>query len=814
MIQYKHYHDVEEGYKSVTSQNAPDEDVSVFKALGAFEREGDVCFTYFYQQGKGYFYQKTCKGDVFAHGLCDEVSTLGKGYAAEYIGQLETKYKKETNEEGYLPDGKLPYRRAECDLSLGRGLQPVFARIADTLLYTDKPVVLTGKNMEELIRYVKVALLLFPAQYANTVGFSVCPQYLPDVFGDKEKAIGRNVRLIATDEAVQAYSGWTVIDVNGTWREENGEELRPYAKAIDGLQRYIVSGNGNRTAALLNAVCASFGGDGSVDTETLETAICVYNFSAEHTPERAAELIGAKKADRSGVILSSMLTEAVFEILNKSNLTEQEEGLIEYARTDGKVNELVKQQCGRYAFAKLAQGQKLTGLQEEDVISFLEGLPAEELKGDGAALQAVFGALRAINTLSVFCKAYAQTKRKELLKVIADYVDVRKTYNAAGDFDGEMFALANGYAKERADLLGAMTSTCFIAAVLGSASAREKTTRRLHRFAQMSMEEKDNIRLVEGLLAVKQAVERVAGDEMSLADDFDFLHKDDLTALIARLTFEDCLALVNGSVKVGDYTALQDGIFSRLTSFDEVKKNVTLEKNLAEYRLFKERYDAVSVDGSEIDEYLGVLSKSESLREHIAEYRRQFIVGKYNASSLGQRKKIVANAAKSGKTYVVKKGTATEESKDEIRDTLMDKNSSFDEKERLTNIITEVLYKKTAEQQAEDNSRNVQFLIYSCLFGVLFMLLAAAAFAVLPIVSSVLLEVDMIKRVIGFFSVYHIAALAYVGGLNVMTYAICLKKSNQDRLGSLKKSRRVALLYGVLPILLYSAVYAVTYFLL
>ncbi len=813
MIQYKHYHDVEEGYKSIASKNAEDADVNVFKALGAFERSGESCFTYFYQDGRGYFYQKTCKGDVFAHGLCEEVSALGKGYATEYIGQLETKYKTETDKEGYLPEGKLPYRRAECDLSLGRGLQPVFARIVDTLLYTDKPVVLTGKNTEELVRYVKVALLLFPAQYANTIGFSVCPQYLPDVFGNTERAIGRNVRLIATDEDVRAYSGWTVLNVNGTWREENAEELRPYAKAIDGLQRYIVSGNGNRASALLNTVCPSFGGDGSVNTEMLETAICVYNFSAEHTPERAAELIGAKKADKNGVVLSSMVTEAVFEILNQAELNEEEEGLIEYARTDGQVNELVKQQCGRYALTKLAQGQKLTNLQEEDVISFLEDLPVEELKGEGAALKDVFGAARAMNTLSVFCKAYAQTGKRELLKLISQYTDVRKTWTIAG-FDEEMFALANGYKKEQTALLAAMLSTCFISVVLGSASMREKTTPRLRLFAKRG-EGKNGIEWIKELLSLKVEVEKIAGEDMSFADDFEFLHREDLSALIARLTFEECLTLANGGACIENYIALQNGIVGRLTSYKEVKENVALGKNLEKYLTFKQRNKEASVDGNEIDEYLDELSRLEEVNKWVEEYRGSFFHGKYNTASLEQRKKIAAEVAlKTGKTYNVNGKTDKEEGKDQLKELLLDNKISFAEKEEITDIMSNALHNELVGKNKNSNIRNVLFLMYSCLLGVLLMAITCVIFAVLPIASSVLLEVDMLKRTIGFFTVYHLIAIAYVGVLAVATYRRCWKKSDEDRLGSLKKSVRVTLLYGVLPAFLYAVAYAVTYFVL
>ena len=182
MIQYKHYHDESSGYVDKLSKSGNSRDTEIFSTLRFFKRSKDTCFTYLPKDGKAYLLQVSEKTNEFYHGLADTIESFGDTRVAEYINQLETEHRTDVGADGYLPEGKLPRRSSEFGLSIAKGLNPIFPEAIHALLYTDKPIILVGKDIPALIRYVKVILSLFPAQYANHIGFSVCPDGLPSFF--------------------------------------------------------------------------------------------------------------------------------------------------------------------------------------------------------------------------------------------------------------------------------------------------------------------------------------------------------------------------------------------------------------------------------------------------------------------------------------------------------------------------------------------------------------------------------------------------------------------------------------------------------
>ena len=92
-------------------------------------------------------------------------------------------------------------------------------------------------------------------------------------------------------------------------------------------------------------------------------------------------------------------------------------------------------------------------------------------------------------------------------------------------------------------------------------------------------------------------------------------------------------------------------------------------------------------------------------------------------------------------------------------------------------------------------------------------MLSAVIIEVIPILSAVLLGTNIFARIVEFTKFYHIIAVMYVGGLNMVGYLVRWSSSNHDRKGSLKKACISTLLFGVLPIFLYAAAYIFTYIL-
>ena len=257
---------------------------------------------------------------------------------------------------------------------------------------------------------------------------------------------------------------------------------------------------------------------------------------------------------------------------------------------------------------------------------------------------------------------------------------------------------------------------------------------------------------------------------------------------------------------------LQDGILSRLYSLKEVKDNVGLSKNLGEYKKFMKLYPAQFPDTAEIADYVSVLTKSDDLGNEIADYRLKFVLDSYKNMSFASKSKIARKASES-KQYEVRKPTETENGKDDILAILESENASFLEKQRITEAIIDEM-RANSDRAKRLDSRNVRSLAYSYLFGLLFGLIALAALFAVPVTTAILLGTDVATRVVEFFKYYHILAVLAVILLNIISYLIFWATSRHDRVGSLKKSIVVTLLYGLLPVVVYAATYAVTYFFL
>lgn len=827
MIQYKYYHDLEDGYKDIYSRNAEPDDNFVFSSLGSFRRKGGSCFSYIFKNGKSYFLQTTNTGDNFFHGLAGDVSVLGDARSAEYIGQLETRYRKDGDDENYLPKGSLPLRRAECDLSLARGLKPVFARVIDTLVYEKKPVVIVGKNLEELENYVKVALCLLPPQYANTVGFSVGSERIPSFFGDYTHEIGKYVHLVATDCSVTPEAGWVVINLDGYDDKAYGK-LRPYAKTLDGLQGDLIKGQTLRVSALVNHVCPCFKPDGTLDGDLLETAICMYNFFQEDSRENASALIRAKKKDKDGIITTNTLVEAVKKLLEYGKhtpLTKEEETLISEAKGYGEVRAFVLEDCARIAFELLAKGEELTDTQRSDAVVWIGSLPTEELVPDGKWFAPLFqiGVVRNVNVLEVLIEAY-QSGSREVLRLIFQYAHILETFNyktsSGKPFSLELMESTEWYPDCKEDVLGAIMLSCFEPSVAVDASEKAKTLNRIRAFSEYAEKStKTKTEFFEFILRIKEKVSVVSIDcgVMLLTDDFEMLDEDTLKKKVNELSFGERLYLISlDDPKTSDYVALQDKLLMRLSDVTEVKNNVSRTKHFVAYQSFFKRYSAYILNKEEIEEYLGVLEHEAKVSGDLMRYRLGFIVEKYDNMSYVQRDGISQKLYdKTGKVYTVDREDVT---KDQARAVLLKPDGGFEERYQITEAISAVVAPKgkpkELENRIEKRSVHSRYLSYVQSISLIFMIIIGVGLALEPIISAVILEQDVLTRVQQFFKPHHWGMILYVGALNMISYLINLKLSNRYILESFRKSLKISFFYGFLPVFLYVVAYVVVYFFL
>ncbi len=822
MIQYKHYHDIDEGYKDLLSVGETAETMSVFSTLGAFAREGASCFTYCPMGDTAYLLQVTTGDDIFSHGYAVQMHEMGDTYPVEYIGQFETRLTRiEKDPDGvHLKAGSLPRRLADCSFSQAKTLKPILPQLVEALLYTDKPVVLVGRNTKELVSYVKLTLRMLPLQFARTVGFSVCPASLPSFFGSSSEELGRQVRFVATDADIVPVDGWVVIRVDeATLENEDLSTLHPYSRMIEEMGRYITTGNESRVTQLHRSVAPAFSDDGKVNHERLNAILVASAFENSRTDESARALLRAYQNDQSGAISYMSVVGAINLLFDRERVTlsDEEEALIDSARQDKQVNDLVADRCGNYALKKLATGKALTEAQSNDVLVFLKGLRNEELTEEGQALAPLFGtpANRNKEVFRLLCAAYAETKRQAYLSLIYRYVHIQDTFNcyqlSQEDFDAELFRVADACGALADRLCGAILLSCYLPNI-----SRHSTEHRLRTLiAYVGSKYKTPIVGMQALLRIKLAVEHCAnalGVDIYGPEDFAFLPNKTVVELVEGLSFDDCLRLINAnSPKASDYSRLYIELVKRLLDEEQVPVHVTKD-NLNAYVVFfnsleaRERPDAIR-------SHLTFLERSGRVGDEIAEYRRRFVLESYLNLSASSRSRVAKRVGtKAEKTYSFggRDGTGP----DDIRDILAGETADSRERQQVTEEVINAMKDRGQGGKVGHSNRDSRTLLLSYGFSLLSMLLAAILLLTPPILIASMLGTSVPARVVAYLNWYHIAAILGVGLLNILTYFISWIASKHDRIASVKRSIRFTLLYGLLPILMYTAVYLLTYFFL
>ena len=822
MIQYKHYHDIDEGYKDLLSRGETAETMSVFSTLGAFTRRDASCFTYCPMGNTAYMLQVTTGDDIFSHGFAVEMREMGDTYPVEYIGQLETRLGRiDKDPDGvHLAQGALPRRLANCNFTLARTLKPILPQLVEALLYTDMPVVLVGKNTEELISYVKLTLRMLPLQFARTVGFSVCPASLPSFFGNSSEELGRGVRFVATDADIVPVDGWVVIRVDqATLENEDLSTLHPYSRMIEEMGRYITTGNESRVTQLHKNVAPAFASDGSVNHEMLNSILVAASFENNRNEENARALLRAYREDRSGVIKYMSVVGAVNLLFDRERVTlsDEEEALIDGARQDEQVNRLICDRCGNYALQKLARGKSLTEAQSADVLAFLKGLKNEELSEEGQALAPLFGTPTNRNkeVFRLLCTAYAETKRQAYLSLIYRYVHIQDTYNcyqlSQEDFDAALFQVAGEFGKLAEKLCGTILLSCYLPNI-----SRHSTEHRLSALiAYVGSQYKTPLACMQALMWIKIAVEQCAnelGVDIYGPEDFAFLPNQTVAALVDRLSFGECLTLINAkNPKASDYSRLYIELVKRLTDLETAIPNITKE-NIREYAKFfnlldvRERPDAIRT-------HMAYMERSGKVGDEIAEYRRRFVLESYCNLSAASRARVAKRVgAKAEKTYSFggRDGTGP----DDIRDILEDENAGAQERQQVTEEVINAMKDRGQSGKVGHSNRDSRTLMLSYGFSILSILLAAVILLTPPILIASMLGTSVIARVVSYLNWYHLIAILGVGLLNFLAYFISWIVTKHDRLASIKRSIRFTLLYGLLPVFLYATVYLLTYFFL
>lgn len=832
--QYRHYHDLEDGFGDVYSDKCTPEDKNIFASVAAsLQRTEDSCFTYLPKGERFYFIQTTKTTDTFAHGLALTASDMRGICPADYIGQLE---KNAIGKEGEaLKNGTLPRAGAPA-FSRASELRPLFPRIVDALVYSGKPVILTGSDAGALTLYVSLALHMLPENFARHIGFSVCPESMPIFFGDADHAIGAGLRLFATTARVGTSSRWTVIDVDAATPADD-KDLHPYARAIDALGGHLTTGGESRIRALLGSVKEAFLQDGSIDHALLDTMLLVAEFERLQTPESARSLLALAKEDKEYRINVQSAVSAAFILLDGGSMTEDDETVIAAVREcNGEFNELVGGRMGRLAFSRLVQGKKLSSRDTQDVLAYLDAQDEDALLPDRTLMAPLFTGRRTAETFRFLCEAWISTGRDAFAILATRYVHISDTYNYKEllkvDFDKELLGIAETFGENCTDIYGLLMLSCYLPAVTSNRAKRATTEGRIDALVQhIKRLDRDasplyapiratgkrcaeTLELVGALLRIKGAVlitSNSLGEEICTVDDFDFLPQKQLEKLLGGFSFEECLVLyTDPSVPTDRYTALQNAIKMRLLKLEDVKANILPKGDfLTLYMQFMEENEDLFREGDEVRAYVDFLFRSGEVGGRVTDYRSAFVISSYNNLSFTRRLLVAKRAdERLGRRYAV-----TEEH-DEIRDILNDPEADIAEKQGLTEMVIHVLTETDKKKTNVGNGQNNRFMLYAYLISLGYMLLAAVALLATPVVTAFTLGLPVLPRIAEFVGGPHIFAILGVGVLNVFSYVFFWLTTKHDRLLSLIRAARLTFFVLLLPIISYAIGFALTYFLL
>ena len=832
--QFRHYHGLEGGFGDVFSDKCTPEDKKIFAAIAAsLQREDDSCFTYLPKGERVYLVQTTKTTDSFAHGLALTAEEAEGIFPADYIGQLE---KDAIGREGEtLENGTLPRAGAPV-FSRAAELRPLFPRIVDALVYSEKPVILTGSKAQELILYVSIVLHMLPANFARRIGFSVCTESLPLFFGNAEHLIGSGLRLLATTARVGESARWTVINVD-TATPADDRNLRPYARAIDALGGHLTTGGEGRIRAFLAGVKEAFPTDGSIRHELLNTLLLVSEFERLQTPESARTLLELAKEETESRINEQSLTSAAHILLDGATLSAEDGALIDALReSNAAFNELIGGRMGRLAFTQFVQGKPLSPRAKNDVLAFLDTQEDEALLPDGSLMAPLFVGPRAPETFRFLCEAWIGTNRDVFAILATRYVHISDTYNYKElhrvDFNRALFEIADSFGEYCTDVYGLTMLSCYLPAVVSNRAKRTTTEGRIEALVQhirsldrdsaplyanlRAGEEKwkETIEFVRALLRVKGAVliaSNSLGEEVCTVDDFDFLPQKQLEKLVGGFSFEECLVLYTDAATATDrYTALRNLIKMKLLKLEDVKTYILPKSTLLPlYMSFMEENEELFTEGDEVRKYVEFLFLSGELNSRIAEYRSAFVIGSYNNLSASRRSKVAEQASRTlGHPYIVADG------RDDVRDVLDSTESDMAEKQCLTETVISVTRENEKTRTASGTGQNNRFMLYTYLISLGYMLLAAIALLATPVITAFTLELPLLPRIAEFVGDGHIAAIVGVGALNILLYGFFWLTSKHDRLLSLLRAARLTFFLLLLPTLLYAAGFALTYFLL
>lgn len=803
MKQYKYFHHPTIGYVDVISENDNERKqalLEIFSKLKQFKAPSNVtAFTYGKMQDDIFLMQATNMNYSYFHGYAGKVGEIDFLPTA-YIGRFTQTYS-EADLQMKLEDATVP-RGIEANFYLANNLQSVFADMVENILYGDKPIIIVGDNQEQLEKYIKVLLLLFPKQYAINLGFSTITSSIPDfIFKNNQESL--NIKIVGvTFDASNTYSQLAyVYNVSSkySFSSYKNESLHLYSQAIREISDRLLRGDGGRVASLINLVCGAFLPDGTVDEKNLERVLAIHAYESNPTYETALKLLKMKLNNEDFSVNEQTLASAIKVILDNKNKTMDAINVVKTIRNlNESINFISRNFYGEYLFTEYFVNSK--ELQDEDkieLITFISDDNNQEFRNRLLQLP------KTKKVVSILMLAYLETESDELLRIILNCIDLDKTYNSP-EFENCLLEYIAKIVPEK-DLIRAISilvTPCYYPKYGLNSYMVTSRLQELVKFLA-SLPKKtvyDEIRVILQLKNYVVMNAEVVDVDVLGAEDFDLLPETYIDSLVKQMSFDECLSLINRrtDINIEGYTRLHSYVNDRLSNITEVEHAITLN-NVNAYREFLER---TPNPGKlyKIKEFLNRFEDEANLNQTMQDFRYDFIRASYHTLSKPHQQEIE-------QLLVNQKYTGT------VDNYLKDTSIDYLKKQEVIEKISQYVYNSRKVKKVKGFIIDNKYIFKIGCFSFLYMLLAIILLVFPALFIAVIHNFSVFEYIIGYVETYFVFIPLYVWLLFNILYFINIIKTKLARKDSLKNASYNTFLFGILPLILYSIVYIVLYFL-
>jgi len=822
MKQYKYFHHPTKNYMDIISDNNPTDKarhLKIFEGLKDYKPNNRSWrFTYVIQNDEVYFLQNNSSDQTFCQGFVGDIEDI-QGLPAEYINMFETGYT--DSDLNGISDKNLP-RRGEFDLSLAKGLKPIFGKLVDAVIYSTKPIIIMGDNVDILAKYVKVLSQLFPAHYAKKITFSIGGADIPkSIIANINES---NVKVFAlTSDVFNRYSNYfncfVISDKMGV-KDNYNSELHFYSNTIDSLQGDLSIGNTMKAKRLLKFACGAFTPDGQINDKELKCIVVLNDFEMNQTIANAKNLLLSKYENPDFYFDINSIVQAIEIILNDPLSKEEDLELIDKLRkSDSNLHDVSLNLYLEFILQKINKNPNyvLSSYQKEEIITKINSI-ADNDYDQNQFVKRLCAKPYKNHIYLLLCEAYLLKHKNTVLKSVINYY--AQALNMKIELQVECFNNLLKLSKGDED-----TEKLFFAAYLCSCFFEEvpKVQRglRLQAFKEVYTAKKLNpIELVKYIIDIKNRISFCVTNVCHLSinsglDDFSFLPEEWLNDIVSKLTLEECLDLFikNDTHNVSDYEDLHIRIKEKCLVLEDVKRAVNKDYELMKkYKKFLLKTHISKEEEQPFREYFATVESQANLSNDLQKFRTDFVLASYKNSSKSKQKELRDSFRFQCPDL---KNFEWYNPKEDFIEKILELDLNISKNRRIAQHLVNFLSNQFKKYKNDINfyqGGNKPYFVYASIQGIMLFLVSVLIMLLPPIIKSALIGTSFYKEYLSYFRFYYLVICFYTYVLYMISYIRAFVNVKvKDKNICKKIAFKNTILYALIPMIVFVIIYFVFY---